>query len=136
MKRSSIGAVVALALALVVGCKSPEADNKTATADKPKKTEKAGEDDKAKGGGGSDEVAKAEPEEEDAEPEVQQDENAGYDPRVVQAAEVAREIAKDPATADDVLAKANLDREKLDALMYEIASDPDLTEQYRIARGL
>lgn len=134
IERAALSGVIALAL--LVGCKSPEAD-KTAKADKTapaKKDEPAKvDDDKAKGGGGSDEV-EAEPEEPAEEPAV--DDLEGYDPRVAQAAKVAREIATDPKAADEVLSKENLDREKLDALMYEIASDPDLTEQYRIARGL
>jgi hypothetical protein len=124
-----------VAFALTLGCKSPDAADKTAKADKPapaKKDEPAKADDKAKGGGGNDEV-EAEPDEVEA---PGGDDLEGYDPRVAQAAKVAREIASDPKAADDVLAKENLDREKLDALMYEIASDPDLTEQYRIARGL
>ena len=125
----------ALALALAVGCNESDAPAaKTAKAEKPAaEPAKAQPKEKAPGGGGSDEVADAEPPEPDAEPE---DEFAGYDPRVVKAAQVAREIATAPETADDVLAKQDLDRDKLDALMYEIASDPDLTEQYRIARGL
>jgi hypothetical protein len=133
IERAALSGVIALAL--LVGCKSPEAD-KTAKTDKTAPAKKDApakvEDDKAKGGGGSDEV-EAEPEEVE-EPAV--DDLEGYDPRVAQAAKVAREIATDPKAADDVLSKENLDREKLDALMYEIASDPDLTEQYRIARGL
>jgi hypothetical protein len=132
IERAALSGVIALAL--LVGCKPPEAD-KTAKADKTapaKKDEPAKVDDKAKGGGGSDEV-EAEPEEAE---EPAADDLEGYDPRVAQAAKVAREIATDPKAADDVLSKENLDREKLDALMYEIASDPDLTEQYRIARGL
>ena len=60
----------------------------------------------------------------------------GYDPRVAQAAMVAKGIEAKPEDADTVLAQAKLDRDGLDALMYEIASDPDLTSQYRIARGI
>jgi hypothetical protein len=137
IERAAILAVVALALA--VGCNTPEPASKTASADKPKPADKTADKpgDKTKGGGGSDEVAEGpptEPEEDGEQPE--EDEFTGYDPRVVQAARVARDIAADPKAADDVLAKQSLDREKLDALMYEIAGDPDLTEQYRFARGL
>lgn len=127
---------VAVVLALFVGCDdSDKAPTKTAKADAPKvEPAKAEPKEKARGGGGSDEVAEADAVE---APEAEApDEEEGYDPRVVQAAEVARELANAPEKADDVLAQKNLDREKLDALMYEIASDPDLTEQYRIARGL
>jgi hypothetical protein len=137
LQRAGIVAVVALALA--VGCDSPEPATKTAKTDaRPTASEKAGADGaeaKPKGGGGSDEVEATPTAIEEGE-QPEEDEFTGYDPRVAQAARVAREIADDPQAADDVLSKQNLDREKLDALMYEIASDPDLTEQYRIARGL
>jgi hypothetical protein len=60
----------------------------------------------------------------------------GYDPRVAQAAKIANDITATPDKADELLAAANLDRDKLDALMYEIANDPALTAQYRMARGI
>lgn len=60
----------------------------------------------------------------------------GYDPRVAKAAKVAAGIASDPQKADELLASNDLDRDKLDALMYKIANDPDLTAQYRMARGI
>lgn len=60
----------------------------------------------------------------------------GYDPRVAKAAHLATKISEEPDNADQLLAAANLDRDKLDELMYEIANDPDLTAQYRIARGI
>lgn len=60
----------------------------------------------------------------------------GYDPRVAKAAHVATKISEEPDNADALLAAANLDRDKLDDLMYEIANDPDLTAQYRMARGI
>ena len=50
------------------------------------------------------------------------------------AATVAKEIAADPEHADDVLAKHGLDRAKLEAMMFEIAADPALTEAYMAAR--
>ena len=50
------------------------------------------------------------------------------------AATVAKEIAADPEHADDVLAKHGLDRSKLEAMMFEIAADPALTEAYMAAR--
>ncbi|GEM_PF-2821863 len=50
------------------------------------------------------------------------------------AATVANEIAGNPADADAILAKHDMDREKLDALMYEIARDPELTKAYAQAR--
>ena len=64
------------------------------------------------------------------------DEFDGFDPRVVKAASVARDIEANPAKTDDVLQERGLDRDSLDTLMFEIAKDPDLTGQYRIARGL
>ena len=60
----------------------------------------------------------------------------GYDPRVAKAAHVATKISEKPDDADALLAAADLDRDKLDDLMYEIANDPDLTAQYRMARGI
>lgn len=54
--------------------------------------------------------------------------------KVKTAANVAREIAADPEHADEVLSRHGLDRSKLDALMFEIAADPALTEAYMAAR--
>ena len=64
------------------------------------------------------------------------EEFAGFDPRVVKAAKIAREIEKEPKDAETVLAQNDMDREALDTLMFEIARDPDLTGPYRIARGM
>lgn len=50
------------------------------------------------------------------------------------AVAVARDISSDPEHADEVLARHGLDREKLDAMMYEIAADPALTDAYMAAR--
>lgn len=60
----------------------------------------------------------------------------GYDPRVAKAARLAEQISSEPQKADDLLAALDLDRDGLDDLMYEIASDPALTAQYRMARGI
>lgn len=71
-----------------------------------------------------------------AAPEVVADE-AAADPnaeKVNAAATVAREIAANPEHADEVLTKHGLDRAKLDAMMFEIAADPALTEAYMAAR--
>ena len=65
-----------------------------------------------------------------------QDMYAAFDPRVAKAAKVARSIEADPTRADEALTELGMDREQLDALMYEIAKDPDLTGEYRIARSL
>ena len=54
--------------------------------------------------------------------------------KVQLAAVVAREISGDPDRADEILGKHGLDRDKLDALMFEIADDPQLTEKYMAAR--
>jgi len=84
----------------------------------------------------------AKPSEDSAAPAAANDEApaedglSGYDPRVAKAAGVAEQISEDPQKADELLAAADLDRDKLDALMYEIANDPDLTAQYRMARGI
>jgi hypothetical protein len=61
---------------------------------------------------------------------------AALDPKVLRATEIAASIELDPENSDDVLARSDLDREGLDALMYEIAINPELASQYRIARGL
>ena len=50
------------------------------------------------------------------------------------AATVAREISGAPDQADEILGKHGLDRDKLDALMFEIAGDPELTQAYMAAR--
>lgn len=60
----------------------------------------------------------------------------GFDPLVAKAATLAKSIEAKPDDTDVLLAAASLDREGLDALMYKIATDPDLTAQYRIARGI
>lgn len=54
--------------------------------------------------------------------------------KIQTAVKVAREISADPEHADDVLARHGLDRDKLDALMFEIAADPELTDAYMAAR--
>lgn len=69
------------------------------------------------------------PTEKPAEP--QPDPNAD---KIKVAVTVAREISADPEHADDVLARHGLDRHKLDAMMFEIAADPALTDAYMAAR--
>ena len=56
------------------------------------------------------------------------------DPKVEQAVEVANKISADPGAADSILADAGLDRDSFEALLYEIAKDPDLSKSYAIAR--
>jgi hypothetical protein len=71
-----------------------------------------------------------------AEPEDEAELLAALDPRVLRATAIAESIERAPESSDEVLARADLDREGLDALMYEIAINPELASQYRIARGL
>ena len=58
-----------------------------------------------------------------------------FDPRVAKATSLARAIETRPLEADEALSDAGSTREELEQLMYEIAMDPDLSEQYRIARS-
>jgi hypothetical protein len=51
-----------------------------------------------------------------------------------QAAELADAIAADPGQADALLSAQGLDRASFDALLYDIAADPALTERYLEAR--
>ena len=111
---------------------------------------KSNEPTEAKGSPGSGAAASAQAEREDAskdavddaraEDEGDDDDDAtllaALDPKVQRAAAIADGIERDPDSSDEVLARADLDREGLDALMYEIAIDPELASQYRIARGL
>jgi len=53
--------------------------------------------------------------------------------KVALAAMVAGAIANEPAKADEILDQHGLDREGLDELMYEIATDPDMREEYAVA---
>lgn len=74
---------------------------------------------------------KAEPPPPEKPPEPAVDPNAE---KIKAAVTVAREISADPEHADDVLARHGLDRRKLDAMMFEIAADPALTDAYMAAR--
>jgi hypothetical protein len=56
------------------------------------------------------------------------------DPRVEKAVTVANAIASNPDSADEILEKNGLDREKFEALMYEIAKDPELSQLYAVNR--
>lgn len=90
---------------------------KTAKTDAPK-TDAPKVEDKAPTPAKPEEVAKPDPNAE----------------KVQTAATVAREISSDPEHADEILARHGLDRDKLDAMMYEIGLDPTLTEAYMAAR--
>ena len=56
------------------------------------------------------------------------------DEKVQLAATVAKEISGAPDKADEILGKHGLDRDKLDAMMFEIAGDPEMTKAYMAAR--
>jgi hypothetical protein len=51
------------------------------------------------------------------------------------AAEIARAIDADPSRADAILKEKGMTAADLDALMYEVAADPALTDRYVAARG-
>lgn len=68
----------------------------------------------------------------DADAEVAEAEP--LDPKVEKAVTLANDIAATPANADTILEAAGMDRESFEALLYEIAKDPDLSKSYAIAR--
>ena len=71
-------------------------------------------------------------------PETKPEEKPAADPadnKIQLAALVAKEISGAPDKADEILNTLNLDRDKLDALMFEIAADPALTKRYMDARS-
>jgi hypothetical protein len=70
-------------------------------------------------------------EEKPVEAKPPEDPNAA---KIQLAATVAKEISGAPDKADEILGKHGLDRDKLDALMFEIAGDPALTQAYMDAR--
>jgi hypothetical protein len=136
IQRLSIAAFLTTALLLAPACDKGEDSNadggKTAQKDKPAGDTKPADDGDTKVAEAGDDEAGADGGEEPAD----DDEYAGFDDRVAKAAKVARKIEEDPSAAETVLAENDMDREALDSLMFEIARDPDLTGQYRIARGM
>jgi len=48
-----------------------------------------------------------------------------------QAAEIAREIKASPDDAEEILEDHEMSIEEFEAMMYEIAADPDLSERYQ-----
>ena len=52
------------------------------------------------------------------------------DPKVTKAAEIAKEIEAKPEEADEILAKHELDRDKFEAMIKEIAKDPQMSSDY------
>lgn len=71
-----------------------------------------------------------------ADPPKPDDKPAADSPegKVQLAATIAREISAAPEQADEILGKHNLDRDKFDAMIFEIAGDPALTKAYMAAR--
>ena len=57
------------------------------------------------------------------------------DPRVERAAAIAIAISAEPANADAILEKHGIDRDELETMMYEIAEDPELRDEYAKARA-
>lgn len=55
---------------------------------------------------------------------------------VRQAVAVARDIEADPDDVDAILERHGLTAEKLEDLMYQISSDPELSKAYNAALGL
>jgi hypothetical protein len=68
------------------------------------------------------------------EPQPDPEPIAALDPRVEKAVRIAAAIEADPVRADEVLAAEGLDREQLDALMYEIARNAELARAYQEQR--
>jgi hypothetical protein len=66
--------------------------------------------------------------------EPKEPEGPALDPKVQQAVDVANQIASNPGDTDAILAKAGLDREGFEKLLYEIARDPELSKSYAVAR--
>lgn len=132
-RRTALLTATAL-VALAVGCDSgsePSGDDKGAQTASAKGK---GDPTKAEGPTGKEDAPPGSP---TTDAEGEGDEALdGFDPKVVKAATLARDIEAKPEDADQILATAALDRAALDAMMVEIAKDPALTEQYRVARGL
>lgn len=81
---------------------------------------------------GADKTAKPEADKPGADkPEAE----APLDPEVAKAVAIADEISKDPGSADAILEKNGMDRQKLDELMAEIAKDPAKASAYKLARA-
>lgn len=119
--------IVALLLCLPVSLAAcePGGDEKAAT--KSDSGSKAGDDGAADGA--------AEAGADDGAAEGGDDGEAiEMDPKVEQAVTVANAIAADPASADSILEEAGLDRESFEALLYEIAKDPEMSNSYAVAR--
>jgi hypothetical protein len=125
MRKSLWISVLGLSLALGA-CDKGETDGKTAAKDTKAKDTKAKTGD-AKGG----DVKAVDTKAGDVEAEPPDT----FDERVVKAAGLAKKIEAEPARADEILTEAGLDRDAFDALLYEVSKEPELAEQYRLARA-
>ncbi len=72
------------------------------------------------------ETKKAEPEKKAPEAEPAHE----PDPKVTKAAGIAKEIEAKPEEADEILAKHELDRDKFEAMIKDIAKDPQMSSDY------
>ncbi len=127
IKTTMIGLFASLSLSLVA-CESG-ADDKQAA----KKDDKAQATAEAGAGAGAEGAEVEEGEAGAVEPGADEA-MSDLDPKVEQAVTVANAIAADPGEADSILAEAGLDRNSFEALIYEIARDPELSKSYAIAR--
>mgnify|MGYP003702147179 FL=1 len=97
-----------------------------AKADKQAKTDKQA---KAADGGGEAADGGGEAEGGDAEA-------PSLHPDVERAVEIANKISANPGDADSILEAANLSRDDYEALLYEIARNPQWSQQYTVARNV
>ena len=119
--------IATLVLAVAPTLTACDSGNNDDAAAKPADAPKAEEPKK-------EEAKPVDPEAQKEADEVLAADGSGLDPKVAKAVSIAREIEADPSKAEDVLAKHELDREGLDALMYEIARNPELAKSYAAAR--
>ncbi len=118
-----------VALLAVPACDSGTKQEPSKTAAKPETKPVVKPD--AKIAAKPDDKAVDKPEDKPVDAKPPEDPNAA---KVTLAATVAKEISGAPDKADEILGKHGLDRDKLDALMFEIAGDPALTQAYMDAR--
>ena len=59
----------------------------------------------------------------------------GDEDEVTRAAEIAREIRERPDDAEAILEEHDMTIDELEALMYEIAADPEKSQRYEQALG-
>jgi hypothetical protein len=61
--------------------------------------------------------------------------SCGSEDEVLRAAEIAREIRERPDDTEAILEEHEMTIEELEALMYEIAADPEKSQRYQEALG-